>query len=426
MIALFESATTLREAHPMSQDSMTFHRIERLPPYVFKVVDELKMRARRQGEDIIDLGMGNPDRPTPQAIIDKLVEAVQKPKNHRYSVSRGIYKLRLGIAKWYEDRYGVYLDPESEVCATMGAKEGLAHLVMATLAPGDLVFVPNPTYPIHSYSVVLADGDLRAIPLGEGGSEFIQRLEQATKTVWPRPRMLILNFPQNPTTQTADLAFFERIVDFCREHRMILVHDLAYADICFDGYKAPSILQVPGAKDIAVEFMSLSKSYNMAGWRVGFCVGNPRIVNALVRIKSYLDYGMFQPIQIAAVIALESPPEVVQEISQVYQTRRDKLVEGLTRAGWPVEKPRATMFLWARIPEPWRELGSLEFTKLLLREAKVAVSPGIGFGEFGDEHVRFALVENEQRIQQATAGIRDMIRRLGGTWAPAPREGEGE
>jgi len=397
----------------MFMDQQRFHRIERLPPYVFKAVDELKMRARRQGEDIVDLGMGNPDRPTPSHVVEKLVEAAQKPRNHRYSVSRGIYKLRHAIAKWYEQRYDVYLDPESEVCATMGAKEGLAHLVMAILAPGDVAFVPNPTYPIHSYSVVLADGDLRAIEIGEGGEDFIERLERATKTVWPRPRVLILNFPQNPTTQTVELPFFERIVDFCREHEMMLLHDLAYADICFDGYRAPSLLQVPGAKDIAVEFVSLSKSYNMAGWRVGFCVGNPKMINALVRIKSYLDYGMFQPIQIASVIALESPQEVVDEIVQVYQGRRDKLVEGLNRAGWEVETPKATMFLWARIPEPWRALGSLEFTKLLLKEAKVAVSPGVGFGQYGDEHVRFALVENEHRIQQAVAGVRDMFRRLG-------------
>ena len=395
-------------------EERTFHRIQRLPPYVFKVVDELKMAARRRGEDIIDLGMGNPDRPTPPHIVEKLVEAVRKPKNHRYSVSKGIHKLRLGIAKWYERRYGVYLDPESEACATMGAKEGLAHLVMAILGPGDLAFVPNPTYPIHSYSVVLADGDLRAIELGEGGVDFIDRLERAVKTVWPRPKLLILNFPQNPTTQVVDLTFFERIVEFCRENRILLIHDLAYADICFDGYQAPSLLQVPGAKDLAVEFVSLSKSYNMAGWRVGFCVGNPQMVNALVRIKSYLDYGMFQPIQIASIIALESPDEVVREIASVYERRRDKLVEGLNRAGWPVEKPKATMFLWAEIPEPFRDMGSLEFSKLLLKEAKVAVSPGLGFGQYGDGHVRFALVENEHRILQAIHGIRGMMRRLVG------------
>lgn len=394
----------------MFLDKAEFHRIERLPPYVFKVVDELKMQARRRGDDIIDLGMGNPDNPTPQHIVDKLIEAAQKSKNHRYSVSRGIFKLRRAIAQWYERRYNVSLDPETEVCATMGAKEGLSHLVLATLAPGDVVFVPNPTYPIHSYSVVIADADLRAIHLGEGGQDFIDRLEQATKTVWPRPKMLILNFPQNPTAKVADLAFFEKIVDFCRENQIMLIHDLAYADICFDGYKAPSILQVPGAKDVCVEFFSLSKSYNMAGWRVGFCVGNPKMVKALVRIKSYLDYGMFQPIQIAAIIALESPDEVVRQISDVYEKRRDKLVSGLNRAGWPVEKPKATMFVWAEIPERWRDLGSLEFAKLVIDKAKVAVSPGLGFGQYGDGHVRFSLVENEHRIQQATSGIREMFR----------------
>jgi alanine-synthesizing transaminase len=394
-------------------EDRNFHRIQRLPPYVFKAVDELKMQARHRGEDIVDLGMGNPDQPTPQPIIDKLVEAAQKPRNHRYSVSRGIYKLRLAITKWYERRYGVRLDPETEAVATMGAKEGLGHLVMATLAPGDVVFVPNPTYPIHSYSVVLADGDLRAIHLCDAGEEFIERLEQATKTVWPRPKMLVVNFPQNPTAKVADLGFFEQLVGFCRENQMMLVHDLAYADICFDGYQAPSILQVPGAKDVAVEFVSLSKSYNMAGWRVGFCVGNPKMVNALVRIKSYMDYGMFQPIQIASIIALEQPDTVVQEICAVYQERRDKLVDGLNRAGWAVEKPKATMFVWAPIPEPWREAGSLEFSKHVLREAKVAVSPGVGFGQYGDEHVRFALVENEHRIQQAVGGIREMLRGQG-------------
>ena len=395
-------------------DERTFHRIQRLPPYVFKVVDELKMEARRRGEDIIDLGMGNPDRPTPPHIVDKLVEAVRKPKNHRYSVSRGIYKLRLGIAKWYERRYGIQLDPETEVCATMGAKEGLAHLVMAILAPGDVAFVPNPTYPIHSYSVVLSDGDLRAIELGRADADFVDRLERAVKTVWPRPKLLILNFPHNPTTQVVDLAFFERIVDFCRENRILVIHDLAYADICFGGYRAPSFLQVPGAKEIGVEFVSLSKSYNMAGWRVGFCVGNPQMVHALVRIKSYLDYGMFTPIQVAAIIALETPDETVRDIAAVYERRRDKLVDGLNRAGWPVERPRATMFVWAEIPEPFRHLGSLEFAKLLLKEAKVAVSPGIGFGQYGDGHVRFALVENEHRILQAVHGIRSMFRRLAG------------
>ncbi|TLN26022.1 aminotransferase class I/II-fold pyridoxal phosphate-dependent enzyme, partial [bacterium] len=381
-----------------------------LPPYVFKAVDELKMAARRRGEDIIDMGMGNPDIGTPQHIVDKLVEASAKAKNHRYSVSRGIVKLRVAMAKWYEQRYGVYLDPETEVCATMGAKEGFAHLCMATLAPGDVVFVPTPNYPIHTYAVVLADADLRTIPLGEGGDNFFGRLENAVKTVWPRPKMLVLNFPHNPTTKVTTLEFFQRAVDFCRENKIILIHDLAYADICFDGYKAPSVLQVPGAKDIAVEFYSLSKSYNMAGWRVGFCCGNPQLVNALIRMKSYLDYGMFQPIQIAAIIALESPDSVVKEICDLYQLRRDKLIDGLNRAGWAIEPPKGTMFAWAKIPEQYAHMGSVEFAKHLLREAKVAVSPGLGFGPDGEGHVRFALVENEHRIQQAVTGIREMIR----------------
>ncbi len=399
----------------MLVDESSFHRIHRLPPYVFKEVDELKMAARRAGEDIVDLGMGNPDLPTPQFIVDKLIEAAGKGHNHRYSVSRGIYKLRAAVANWYKRRYDVDLDPETEVCATMGAKEGLSHLSMAILAPGDVVFVPNPNYPIHSYSVVLADAQVRAIHVGDledGGKDFIERLLHATKTVWPKPKMLILNFPQNPTTQVVELDFFEKIVGFCRENRILLVHDLAYADICFDGYKAPSVLQVPGAKDIAVEFYSLSKSYNMAGWRVGFAVGNPKMINALVRIKSYLDYGMFQPIQIAAIIALDSPASVSQEIAAVYQKRRDKLVPGLNRAGWKIPTPKATMFVWAKIPDQFKHLDSVEFSKLLLREAKVAVSPGIGFGEHGEGHVRFALVENEHRIHQAVAGVRDMFRRL--------------
>jgi alanine-synthesizing transaminase len=356
--------------------------------------------------------MGNPDLPTPPAIVEKLVEAAHKGKNHRYSVSRGIPKLREAMVRWYQRRYDVTLDPDTEVCATMGAKEGLAHLAMAVLSPGDVVFVPSPCYPIHAYSVVLSDADLRTIHLGEGGTELVERLERAVKETWPLPKMLILNYPQNPTTQVVELDFFERIVSFCRENKIILVHDLAYADIVFDGYKAPSILQVPGAKDIAVEFFSLSKSYNMAGWRVGFCVGNRKLINALVRIKSYLDYGMFQPIQIAAIIALDSPDEVAQEISMVYQKRRDKLIEGLNRSGWPVDPPRATMFTWAKIPEPFAAMGSLAFAKHLLLEAKVAVAAGAGFGNHGDGHVRFALVENEHRILQATNGIREMMKKI--------------
>lgn len=397
-------------------DESKFHRIQRLPPYVFKEVDALKMAARRSGEDIIDMGMGNPDRGTPKHIVDKMIEASQKAKNHRYSVSKGIQKLRVAMSKWYERHYNVFLDPETEVCATLGAKEGLAHLMMAILAPGDVVFVPNPNYPIHAYAVVLSDAQVRAIHLGDlkdGGIDFVERLKHAIKTQWPRPRMLILNFPQNPTCQTVELPFFENIVAFCREEQIMLVHDLAYADVVFDGYKAPSVLQVPGAKDIAVEFYSLSKSYNMAGWRIGFCVGNPQMVNALVRIKSYLDYGMFQPIQIAGIVALDSPDEVVHDIVSVYESRRNKLVKGLNDVGWEIDLPKATMFAWAKIPEPFRHMNSVEFSKFLLKEAKVAVSPGIGFGEYGEGHVRFALIENEHRIGQALNGIREMFRKNG-------------
>jgi len=395
-------------------DESKFHRIQRLPPYVFKEVDALKMAARRSGEDIIDLGMGNPDKPTPKHIVDKMIEASNNPKNHRYSVSKGIPKLRVAMSKWYERHYNVFLDPETEVCATLGAKEGLAHLMMAILAPGDVVFVPNPNYPIHAYAVVLSDAQVRAIHIGDlkdGGVDFIERLKHAIKTVWPKPRMLVLNFPQNPTCQTVELPFFEKMVAFCRETEIMLVHDLAYADVVFDGYKAPSVLQVPGAKEIAVEFYSLSKSYNMAGWRIGFCVGNPQMVNALVRIKSYLDYGMFQPLQIAGIIALDSPDEIVHDIVSVYESRRNKLVKGLNDAGWPIELPKATMFAWAKIPDAFSHMDSVEFSKFLLREAKVAVSPGIGFGQYGEGHVRFALVENEHRIGQAINGIREMFKK---------------
>ena len=385
-----------------------FQRIQRLPPYVFAQVDQLKIGARRKGEDIIDLGMGNPDIPTPTHIVDKLLEAAANPRNHRYSASRGIYKLRAAICDWYRRHYDVDLDPETEAIATIGSKEGIAHLALATLGPGDVVFVPSPTYPIHSYSVVIAGGDLRSVPLTRD-EDFFERLQAATKLTWPQPKMLILNFPHNPTTMVVDQAFFERVIEFAREHDLLVVHDLVYADLVFDGYKAPSILQVPGAKDRAVEFFTLSKSYSMPGWRMGFAVGNPDMVNALARLKSYFDYGMFQPIQIAAIIALNSPQEIVDEIVEVYRVRRDVLVRGLNRAGWHVEKPQATMFVWAEIPDQYRRMGSLEFSKLLLREAKVAVSPGIGFGEFGEGFVRLALVENEHRIRQAVRGIRKVL-----------------
>ena len=387
-----------------------FHRITRLPPYVFAIVDQLKMEARRRGEDIIDLGMGNPDLPTPKHIVHKLVEAVKNPRNHRYSASKGIYKLRLAITDWYRNRYDVDLDPDTESVVTIGAKEGLAHLVLATVGPGDVVLVPSPTYPIHAYSVVIAGGDLRTIPIMGGESDCFQRLQTATKDTWPHPKMLIVSFPHNPTTKVVDLDFFEKLVDFAKEHQLMIVHDLAYADIVFDGYRAPSLLQVKGAKDVGVEFYSLSKSYNMAGWRVGFAVGNPRMLSALARLKSYFDYGAFQPVQIAAIIALNEEQTCVHETTEIYRKRRDTLVNGLRRAGWEVEKPKGTMFLWAEIPKPFKKMGSVEFAKLLLWEGRVAVSPGIGFGEYGEGFVRFALVENEARIKQACKGIQKVLK----------------
>ena len=387
-----------------------FPRIKRLPPYVFAQVDALKLEARRRGEDIIDLGMGNPDIPTPRHIVEKLIEAAQNPRNHRYSASRGIYKLRVAITEWYGRKYDVDLDPETEAIATIGSKDGIAHLALAVLGPGDVVLVPTPTYPIHSYCVVIAGGDLRSVPLLDEEENFFERLQAAVRLTWPKPKMIILNFPHNPTTTVVDLSFFEKVVDFAKEHDILILHDLAYADLTFDGYKAPSILQVPGAKEVAVEFYTLSKSYSMPGWRVGFAVGNSRMIHALARLKSYFDYGMFQPIQIAAIIALRSDDSVVEGIVETYRSRRDVLVRGLKQVGWEVKKPKATMFVWARIPEPYREMGSLEFSKLLLREAKVAVSPGIGFGEGGEGYVRFALVENEHRIRQAIRGIRRMFR----------------
>jgi alanine-synthesizing transaminase len=380
-------------------------RMHRLPPYVFAQVNALKTELRRAGEDIIDLGMGNPDLPTPKHIIDKLVEAAQKPHNHRYSASRGITRLRDAISAWYKRRYDVDIDPESEAIVTIGAKEGLSHLVLVLISPGDVVLAPNPTYPIHPYSAIIAGGDVRSIPIGPHRN-FLEDLENAIKQTWPRPKLLIISFPHNPTSVVVDLDFFKKIVDFAKENNIMVIHDLAYADLTFDGYKAPSFLQAPGAKDIGVEFFSLSKSYSMAGWRVGFCVGNPEIVAALTRIKSYLDYGVFQPIQIASIIALNGDQSCVDEIVSVYRSRRDTLVDGLNRVGWHMEKPKGTMFVWAPIPEQFRKMGSVEFSKFLIREAKVAVSPGLGFGEYGDEHVRFALVENEMRTQQAIRGIR--------------------
>ena len=393
--------------NPLIED---FPRIKRLPPYVFNIVNELKADARARGEDIIDFGMGNPDQPTPQHIVDKLVEVAQRPDTHRYSLSRGIPRLRRAICNWYKDRFDVDLDPESEAIVTIGSKEGLAHLAMATVGPGDAVLVPNPSYPIHPYGFVIAGADIRHVPL-VADRDFFDELEKAIKDTWPKPKMLVLNFPGNPTTQCVELDFFEKVVKIAKEHEIWVVHDIAYADIVFDGYKAPSILEVEGAKEVAVEFYSLSKSYNMPGWRVGFMVGNPILVAALARIKSYLDYGMFTPIQVAAIAALEGPQECVKEISDMYQSRRDVLCEGLTAIGWKVEKPKATMFVWAPIPEQFKEMGSLEFSKLLLKEAKVAVSPGIGFGDYGDDHVRFGLIENEHRTRQAVRGIKDMFKK---------------
>ena len=386
-----------------------FARIKRLPPYVFNIVNDLKAQARAAGEDIIDFGMGNPDQPTPQHIVDKLTEAAQRGDTHRYSVSRGIPRLRKAICGWYKSNYDVELDFDTEAIVTIGSKEGLAHLALATLGPGDAVLVPNPAYPIHPYGFVIAGADIRHVPISPD-VDFFFELEKAIKTSYPKPKMLVLNFPGNPTTQCVDLEFFVKVVEMAKEHDIWVVHDNAYAEIVFDGYKAPSILQVPGAKDIAVEFYSLSKTYNMPGWRVGFMCGNKELVAALARIKSYLDYGMFTPIQVAAIAALEGPQDCVDQIRALYKVRRDVLCEGLNSIGWAVEKPKATMFVWAKIPERYRNMGSLEFSKKLLKEAKVAVSPGIGFGEYGDDHVRFGLIENTHRTRQAVRGIKQMFR----------------
>ncbi|SHK77701.1 alanine-synthesizing transaminase [Desulfatibacillum alkenivorans DSM 16219] len=385
-----------------------FARLDRLPPYVFAQVNEIKMEARRAGEDIIDLGMGNPDLGTPQHIVDKMVEAAQKPHNHRYSASMGIRKLRMAIADWYKRRYDVDIDYENEAIVTIGAKEGISHLVLVTIRPGDVVFSPSPTYPIHPYSAIIAGGDVRQIPLGPD-TDFFENLITATRQTWPKPKMMVLSFPHNPTGEVIDLDFFTKIVEFAKEHDIMVVHDFAYADLTYDGYKAPSFLQAPGAKDVGVEFFSLSKSYSMAGWRVGFCVGNPKIVAALRRIKSYLDYGIFQPIQIASIIALNGEQECVEEIRQTYKMRRDTLCDGLSKMGWDVPPPKGTMFVWAKIPEQYRSMGSVEFSKMLVREAKVAVAPGLGFGHYGDDYVRFALIENKMRTQQALRGIRNVL-----------------
>ena len=396
-----------------------FPRINRLPPYVFSIVNELKMAARHRGEDIIDFGMGNPDQPTPQHIIDKMIEVARREDVHRYSWSRGIPRLRRAICNWYKQRYNVDLDPESEAIVTLGSKEGLAHLAMAIVDRGDAVLVPNPSYPIHPFGFVIAGADVRHIPIGPS-FDFFAELEKAIRDTWPKPKLLLLNFPGNPTTDCVDLSFFEKVIGIAREHGIWVIQDLAYADIVFDGYVAPSILQVPGAKDLAVEFFTLSKSYNMPGWRVGFMVGNPVLVKALTRLKSYLDYGLYTPIQVAAITALEGDQQCVADICAMYRHRRNVLCEGLNTAGWAVQKPRGTMFVWAPIPEQFRSMGSIEFSKMVLMEAKVAVSPGIGFGEYGDKHVRFALIENEHRTRQAIRGIRSMLR--GETFTPARAE----
>jgi alanine-synthesizing transaminase len=391
-----------------------FARIDRLPPYVFNITAELRAAARRRGEDIIDMSMGNPDGATPPHIVAKLTEAAQRPDTHGYSASKGIPRLRRAISHWYADRYDVEIDPDREAIVTIGSKEGLAHLMLATLDRGDTVLVPDPSYPIHIYGAVIAGADIRSVPVGEG-IDFFAELEKAIRGSYPKPKMMVLGFPSNPTAQCVELPFFERVIALAKKHEILVVHDLAYADIVYDGYQAPSIMQVKGAKDVAVEFFTLSKSYNMAGWRVGFMVGNADLVHALARIKSYHDYGSFTPVQVAAIAALEGDQQCVKDIVAAYQKRRDVLVKGLREAGWPVECPKASMYIWARIPEAYRSLGSLEFSKQLLAKAKVSVSAGIGFGDHGDEHVRFALIENESRIRQAVRGIKAMFKADGVT-----------
>jgi alanine-synthesizing transaminase len=389
-----------------------FSRIKRLPPYVFNITNELKMAARRRGDDIIDLSMGNPDGPTPQHIVDKLVEASRRPDTHGYSVSKGIPRLRRAICDWYKRRYAVDLDMDAEAIVTIGSKEGLAHLMLATLERGDTVLVPNPSYPIHIYGAIIAGADIRSVRMTPG-VDFFAELERAIGELFPKPKMLVMGFPSNPTAQCVDLHFFEKIISLARQNDILVVHDLAYADIVFDDYKAPSIMQVPGARDVAVEFFTMSKSYNMAGWRIGFMVGNAELVNALARIKSYHDYGSFTPVQVASIVALDGPQECVEEIRKTYEKRRDVMVKGLHDIGWMVENPKASMYIWAKIPEYYAKMGSIEFTKHLLQEAKIAVSPGIGFGEYGDGHVRIALIENEHRLRQALRGIREMFRKDG-------------
>lgn len=394
----------------MSPNTDEFYRIQKLPPYVFAVINEMKAKARAAQQDVVDLGMGNPDGPTPEPVVQKLIEAARNPRNHRYSLSRGIPHLRLEITSHYRSHYGVELDPESEAIATIGAKDALAHLLFAVIGPGDAVVSPNPAYPIHQYGVIMAEGHACMLPMPDPAT-FLNGLEHLYNTSSRKPKMILISFPHNPTTHCVDLDFFREIVSLASRHGTLIVHDFAYADICFDGYKAPSILQVEGAKDNAVEIYSMSKSFNMAGWRVGFCLGNRKLIAALARIKSYLDYGIFQPIQIASIIALRECREETKKISETYQQRRDVLISGLDRAGWHVEPPRGSMFVWAPIPEQFRAIGSLEFAKILMEKALVAVSPGIGFGPLGEGYVRFGLVENEHRIRQATKSIQQFLRK---------------
>lgn len=397
-------------------DEIRFNKIDRLPKYIFAVVNDIKMAARRAGEDIIDFSMGNPDGPAPKHVIDKLIEAAQKPKNHGYSASKGIYKLRLAICNWYEKRYGVALDPEEEAVATMGSKEGYVHIVQAITNSGDVAIVPDPTYPIHSYAFVLAGGSVQKmkLPFDErfevDEEQFFKNLHQALNDAFPKPKYLVVNFPHNPSTATVSLEFYKELVKIAKKERFYILSDIAYADLTFDGYKTPSILQIDGAKDVAIESFTLSKSYNMAGWRVGFIVGNKKLVGALSKIKSWIDYGMFTPIQVAATVALNGPQDCVEEIRKKYERRRDVLVESFSRAGWEILKPNATMFVWAKIPKEFESIGSLEFSKKLLTDAKVAVSPGVGFGEYGENYVRIALIENEKRVRQAARNIKKFLK----------------
>ncbi|HET6811016.1 MAG TPA: aminotransferase class I/II-fold pyridoxal phosphate-dependent enzyme [Acidimicrobiales bacterium] len=398
---------------------MDFRRITGLPPYVLGVMNELKLEGRRAGRDVIDFAFGNPDIPSPEVAVEKLAEAARNPRNHRYSASRGIPKLRLAVADLYLRRFGVQLDPDTEVVTTIGAKEGLSHLMWVLVGPGDTALVPSPSYPIHIYAPLFAGADVRHVPLGVGepgdvpaGEAFFGALVEAWETAWPKPRVILISFPHNPTTTCVDLPWMQRMVDFAREHEVILVHDFAYSDTAFDGYHPPSILEVPGAKDVAVEFYTLTKSFSMAGWRVAFMVGNPEIVAALTKLKTYLDYGTFQPIQIAAIVAMNEAPDYPKLVNEIYQSRRDALCDGLDRIGWHVEKPKGTMFVWAPVPEPYREMGSLEFAKMLVTEAEVATSPGVGFGPGGDGFVRFALIENEQRTHQAVRNLRRVLTKL--------------